>query len=99
MNKFLEAKDAIIKYIQHISAETVGWLAVVFIHCATLPPLLGLLLGVSDTLPSFDVVMFLWLGLMLLYVKALVARDTLITTTISLGFVVQAGLLGLLVFK
>lgn len=99
MNKFLEVKDSIVKYIQHISAETVGWLAVVFIHCATLPPLLGLLIGVSDTLPSFDVVLFLWSGLLLLYVKALVARDTLITTTISIGFVVQACLLGLLVFK
>lgn len=99
MNSYQEIKDTVVKYIKDISADTIGWLAVMFIHCATIPSLVGLLTGVSDRLPTIDVVAFLWFGLLLLYIKALVARDTLITTTISLGFVIQAALLGFLVFK
>lgn len=86
-------------HLNNISSETVGWLAVLFIHCATIPSILGLLLGVSDKLPSIDVVMFLWISLMLLFIKALINKDTLNIVTISVGFMVQASLLGLLVFK
>lgn len=87
------------EHLNNISSETVGWLAVLFIHCATIPSILGLLLGVSDKLPSIDVVMFLWISLMLLFIKALINKDTLNIVTISVGFMVQASLLGLLVFK
>lgn len=87
------------EHVKNISSETVGWLAVLFIHCATIPSLLGLLLGVSDKLPSVDVVVFLWVSLFLLFMKALINKDTLNILTISVGFMVQASLLGLLVFK
>lgn len=85
--------------LARVSSETVGWLAVLFIHCATIPSILGLLFGISDRLPSIDVVLFLWTGLILLLIKALVNKDTLNIVTISVGFIVQAGLLGLLVFR
>lgn len=87
------------EHMKNISSETVGWLAVLFIHCATIPSLFGLLLGVSDKLPSIDVVVFLWVSLFLLFIKALINKDTLNIVTISVGFMVQASLLGLLVFK
>jgi hypothetical protein len=92
-------KEFMVEHVKNVSSETVGWLAVLFIHCATIPSLLGLLLGVSDKLPSIDVVVFLWVSLFLLFVKALIIKDTLNIVTISVGFMVQASLLGLLVFK
>jgi len=55
--------------------------------------------GISDKLPSVDVVLFLWAGLVLLFIKALVNKDMLNIITIGVGFIIQAGLLGLLVFK
>lgn len=87
------------QHLNNVSSETVGWLAILFIHCATIPSVLGLLLGVSDKLPSIDVVIFLWFSLMLLFIKSLINKDTLNIVTISVGFMVQASLLGLLVFK
>ena len=87
------------EHVKNISSETVGWLAVLFIHCATIPSLLGLLIGVSDKLPSIDVVVFLWVSLFLLFMKALINKDTLNILTISVGFMIQASLMGLLVFK
>jgi len=92
-------KSFMVDHVKNISSETVGWLAALFIHCATIPPILGLLLGVSDKLPSVDVVVFLWASLFLLFVKSLINKDTLNIVTISVGFMVQASLLGLLVFK
>ena len=68
-------------------------------HCATIPPVVGLILGISDRLPAVDVVMFVWAGLVLLFLRALVLKDMLNIITIGGGFVVQAALLGLLVFK
>ena len=92
-------KAFMVDHVKNVSSETVGWLAVLFIHCATIPSLLGLLFGVSDKLPSIDVIAFLWISLFLLFIKALINRDTLNIITISVGFMVQACLLGLLVFK
>lgn len=85
--------------ITKVSSETIGWLAVVFMHSATLPSILGLIFGVSDRLPSLDVVLFLWTGLILLFIRALINRDMLNIITIGVGFIMQAGLLGFLVFK
>ena len=89
----------LINHFRQVSSETIGWLAAICLHCATGPPLLGLMWGVSDKLPSVDVVLFLWAGLVLLFIKALVNKDMLNIITIGVGFIIQAGLLGLLVFK
>lgn len=92
-------KAAIAVHIKSLSADTVGWLAVIFMHAATIPSIIGLLMGVSDRLPTMDVVAFLWSGLILLFIRALILKDMLNIVTIGIGFIVQAGLLGFLVFK
>lgn len=92
-------KSAIAAHIRSLSADTVGWLAVIFMHAATIPSIIGLMLGVSDRLPSMDVVAFLWTGLVLMFARALILKDMLNIVTIGIGFIVQAGLLGFLVFK
>ena len=92
-------KAAIAAHIRSLSADTVGWLAVIFMHAATIPSIIGLMLGVSDRLPSMDVVAFLWTGLVLMFARALILKDMLNIVTIGIGFIVQAGLLGFLVFK
>lgn len=75
------------------------WLAVVLMHAATIPSILGLLIGFTDNLPSLDLVSFVWSGLVLLFIRALIIKDMLIATTIGVGFIIQAMLLGILVFK
>ncbi len=82
-----------------LSADMIGWIAVLFIHGATIPPIIGLLLGVSDRLPSIDVVLFLWTGLVLMFARSLIIKDMLNVITIGIGFMIQATLLGFLVFK
>jgi hypothetical protein len=82
-----------------ISADTLGWLAALVLHAATIPTLLALLSGLSDRTPSLDVVLFLWTGLTLLFLRAIVLKDMLNIITIGTGFIVQAALMALILFK
>ena len=98
-----KAKFNIIKFFQDhfskISAETLGWLASIVIHCATIPTLLALLTGLSDRTPSLDVVLFMWAGLVLLFGRAVILKDTLGIITIGAGFIAQATIMAMILFK
>ena len=85
--------------LHKISADTLGWLAAIVIHCATLPSLLALMTGLSDNTPSLDVVLFLWAGLVLMFARAVVLKDSLNIITIGIGFMAQATLMALILFK
>lgn len=86
-------------HFHRISADTLGWLAAIALHAATIPTLLALLTGLTDSTPSVDVVMFLWLGLVFLFGRAVILKDILNIVTIGLGFVIQAVLMALILFK
>ena len=87
------------QHLPKVSADTLGWLAVVVIHCATIPTLLALLTGLSDTVPNLDIVLFMWAGLILLFFRAVVLRDMLNIITIGLGFITQATIMAMILFK
>lgn len=82
-----------------ISAETFGWLAVVVLHSATIPSLFAVMAGLTDRMPAVDLVLLIWTGLALLFVKAAVQKDILNLVTIGFGFIIQAVMLSLIFFK
>lgn len=82
-----------------ISAETLGWLAAIVVHAATIPTLLALMTGLSDRTPNLDIVLFAWAGLVLMFFRAVVLKDILNIVTIGIGFIVQATLMALILFK
>ena len=86
-------------HFSKISADTLGWLAAIALHAATIPTLLALLTGLTDSTPSVDVILFLWLGLVLLFGRAIILKDILNIATIGLGFVIQSSLMALILFK
>jgi len=100
---FDRVKQSVVEFFSthfsKISAETMGWLAAIALHAATIPTLLALLTGLTDTTPSVDVVLFMWLGLVLLFGRAVILKDLLNIVTIGLGFVIQATLMALILFK
>lgn len=85
--------------VSHISAETFGWLAVLVLHSATIPSLLAVMSGLTDKMPSVDIVLLVWSGLTLLFVKAAVQKDMLNVVTIGVGFIVQSVMMALIFFK
>jgi uncharacterized protein with PQ loop repeat len=83
----------------HLSAETMGWVAVVLLHLATVPTMIAVLTGLTEKMPPVDMVLFSWVGLFCLFIKATIQKDLLNIVTIGFGFFVQAALLALIVFK
>lgn len=94
-----QLKDFVTSKISIVSAETFGWLAAIVLHAATVPSLLAVMSGLTDRLPSVDLVLLLWTGLTLLFIKAAVQKDMLNVITIGLGFIVQAVMMALIFFK
>ena len=89
----------VVNHLGKISAETLQWLAAILIHCATIPTLLSLLTGLSDRTPSLDSVLFMWAGLLLLFGRAIIMKDSLNIITVGLGFIVQAVFMAMILFK
>ena len=87
------------EHLPKVSAETLQWLAAIVLHCATIPTLLALMTGLSDRTPNLDLVLFTWAGLVLLFARAIVLKDSLNTITIGTGFVVQAVFMAMILFK
>lgn len=92
-------KDFVQNKFTHISAETLGWMAAIVLHAATVPSLLAVMSGLTDRMPGVDLVLLVWTGLTLLFVKAAVQKDMLNVVTIGVGFIVQAVLMALIFFK
>lgn len=93
LKNFFQEKSA------NLSAETLGWLAVLFMHGATLPAMIALMTGLTDNPPPVDVILMVWTGLFLLFVKSAIKKDLLNLITIGLGFMVQALFMILIFFK
>ena len=87
------------RMIQHAVGESFGWVAIVILHSATVPNLLAYKEGLIKQPMDFDVVLFIWTALALMFIKGLVNREWVNTVTIGVGFIVQAVLLGVLVFR
>jgi hypothetical protein len=87
------------EHAPHVSAETMGWIAVVLLHLATIPTMIAILTGLTEKMPPVDMVLFSWAGLFCFFLKAAIQKDFLNIVTIGLGFFVQAAMLALIVFK
>lgn len=86
-------------WIAPISAATLSWLAVILLHASTLPTLIAVLTGLSDRMPSVDMVLLVWAGLTAMFAQAVVQKNFLNIVTIAVGFIVQSGLMVLIFFK
>jgi len=85
--------------IGHLSAETLGWIGVILVHLATIPTLIAVLTGLTEKLPPVDIVVLMWLGLFMFFVRSVISKDILNIVTIGFGFFVQAILMALIIFK
>jgi len=85
--------------ITHLSAGTIHWMAVLCLLAVTAPNLIGLMLGITDTMPPIEMVLIVWSALGLFFMKAIIQRDSLNLITIGLGFMAQSAVMALIFFK
>ena len=86
-------------HLGRVTGHTLGLLTIVFLHLASVPTLLSVLLGQSDRLPPVDLMIFVWAGLTTLFFKALIERNALYIATICVGFIGQTLIMGLILFR
>ena len=81
------------------TAETIAWIGLILIHASTVPTLLAVMSGLTEKMPPVDLVLFIWAGLSLFFIRAAILQDMVMVSTIGFGFVVHAVLLALITFK
>ena len=85
--------------ISVISSETFGWMAAMILHASTIPSFMAVGSGLTDRLPGVDLVLLVWAGLTLMFIRAAIQKDMLNIVTIGIGFIIQATLMALIFFK
>lgn len=86
-------------HVTAATAETITWVAVILIHASIVPTMIALMAGLSDKTPPIDLVLFIWGGLTLLFIRAAILKDMLNVITIGCGFLAHAIMLALVLFK
>ncbi len=79
-------------------SELCGWAGMILVQSATLPTTISVLLGYSDKLPPLSMVLLVWAGLALYFVRALKNKDVLYMVSNGFGFFVNTILLALIVY-
>lgn len=78
--------------------DALGWLAIVLIQGATLPPLLQRIITGEGQLPPLTMVLMIWAGLALYLARAIKIRDIVGITSNAIGFILQSVVMGFLIF-
>jgi hypothetical protein len=99
VNLYTSIIDFLNNKLHRISADTLGWMANIALHAATLPSFLALMTGLTDKAPNVDLVLMIWSALCLLFFRAILLKDLLNIATIGVGFMLQAISLVLIYFK
>ena len=79
-------------------AEIGGYVGMGLIHAATLPTSIGLIMGWTTNYPPLSMVLLVWLGLILFFIRALVRFDWLYLISNGVGFIANSILLILIVY-
>ena len=77
-------------------AEIGGWIGMVLIHGATIPTSISVIMGWSDTLPPLDMILMIWIGLALFFLRAIARIDWLYLVSNAVGFALQSVLLAII---
>ncbi len=80
------------------TADTFAWLSMVVLNCATIPSFLAVKSGLTDKMPPLDLVMLVWIGLLLYFIRSAILKDMVMVVTLGIGFALQSIALGLIFF-
>lgn len=97
-----DVRDRLANFFSGLSkatADTLAWISILIFNAATIPTLVAVMSGHSEKMPPLDIVLLIWTGLVLYFIRSVVLKDMLMIVTIGMGFAVQAVLLGLIFFK
>lgn len=94
-------KEKIITFFLSLNkptADTFAWLSMVVLNLATVPSFLAVKSGLTDKMPPLDLVIILWIGLLLYFIRSAILKDMVMVVTLGIGFALQSIALGLIFF-
>jgi hypothetical protein len=91
--------DEIYNWVVNKFGEICGWVGLVLIHGSTVPATYGAIKGEAVILPPLSMVILIWSGLLLFFIRSAIMKDKLYMLTIGIGFFLQSVMLGFLVLK
>ena len=85
--------------LRKITADSLEWLTAIVLHAATIPQLVAIMTGLSDKTPDLEIVLFIWSALTLLWARSIILKNRVNIITIGTGFIAQAVLMALIMFR
>lgn len=89
----------IAEFISVKFGEICGWFGLILIHGSTLPVTYAAIKGDAVILPPLSMVLLVWSGLLLFFIRSFIMKDKLYMVSNGIGFFLQSAMLALLVFK
>ena len=80
-------------------SEIFGWLGLLCIQIATIPTIIKGIYGNSVILPSLDMVIFIWVGIVLYLIRNIINKDILYIASNLINLTTQSILLVLVILK
>lgn len=66
-----------------------SWLAMAVIHCSSLPSLIDNLVNEGANLPPLSLIAMVWSGLLILFIRAWIIKDTLYICGNGVGLIIN----------
>lgn len=96
---YVAVKKNLLDQLKTVTADGLLWVSAIVLHASTVPNLIAYIGALTDKPAPFDLVLFIWAALAILFARAVLLKDLLNIITIGVGFMVQAGLLGFILFR
>ena len=80
-------------------ANLAGWAGMLLLQCATVPTLVGQIMGQGGPLPPASRVIMVWSGLALYMIRAVADNDKLYMTSNGIGLFFNSILMALIIFS
>ena len=95
MIKITEGYDWIVRQF----GEICGWIGLILIHGSTVPVTYLAIQGQPTVLPPLSMVVLIWSGLLLFFIRSAITKDKLYMLSNGIGFFLQSIMLAFLVLK
>jgi hypothetical protein len=95
----IEKVQSVFTGLTKATADMLAWISILIFNAATIPTFIAVMMGHTDKMPSLDITLLVWVGLILYFIRSAIIKDMLMVVTIGLGFAIQAVLLGIIFFK
>ena len=79
--------------------EICGWIGLILIHGSTVPVTYLAIKGEAVLLPPLSMVILIWSGLLLFFIRSAIMKDKLYMISNGIGFFMQSVMLAMLVLK